>query len=54
MKDYKGKEGNQPREGRKSTTGRKKDDHGMNERLPWEGRKIIKGRKEVIQGKEGR
>ena len=37
MKDYKGKEGSRPREGKKSTTGRKEDDHGMDERLPSEG-----------------
>ena len=39
MKDYKGKEGSRPREGKKSTTGRKEDDHGTVDRLPREGRK---------------
>ena len=50
MKDYKGKEGNQPREERKSTTGRKEDDHRMKERLPMEGRKSTEGRKKYYQG----
>ena len=44
MKDYKGKKGSQPREGKKLTTGRKEDDHGVNERLPSGGRRSTEGR----------
>ena len=54
LDNYKGEEGSQPRERRKSTTGRKEDDNGMDERLSREGRKSLKGRKEDYQGKDGR
>ena len=49
--DYQGKEGSQPREGRKMTMGKMKDYQGKQGRLqgkevsqPWEGRKSTKGR----------
>ena len=47
MKDYQWKERSQPREGRKSSKGRKGNDYGKDERLPWKARKTTKGRKEV-------
>ena len=54
IKYYKGKEGSQSREGRKSTTGRKENDHGINKKLQSEGTKSIERRKETNKGKEGR